>query len=685
MSNKILPILTICFCLFLDLFSVEVKKKEISSFNAFQKGKFSGTGLDSKGNLFIGPMIKKIKGPEIEFYLSLDFDRNGDIYIGTGHNGSVYRIKPGLADQKDGVKEIFKSEDLDIYSLLVRDNGDVYAATSPDGKIYKITRNKKKDKSAVIFFNPEEKFIWDIKEDKTGNIIVATGNSGGVYRVSKEGDASKIFASEDTHIITLYITKANSILAGSGDRGILYKIDNTKIKVLFDSPFEEIRGICEDRDGNIFFSATRGIRKQNIIKDSIAIKTFKGKKDEEKKVPPEKSILYCRRTDGIVEKIWSSKTEYIYSACYDQKGNSVLIGTGDSGRVYRVSKDGSYSIIYESEAAQVFKISAVIKGFTLITNNTASIIGIEDSFNSKGIYFSEIYDLGIQSKLGKIYWDAEITANTDLSLSVRTGNSNVPDTTWSNWSAPFIDPENSNINIPNIRYFQVKVILNLSNFDSSPLLNNYRIYYIQSNLKPQLKKIEIKKPEKEKPLPVKVIPSSAEQIKNFLILQWKASDPNKDKLKYNLFLKKTSDKTWILLKKDITTQKTRLNTELFEDGRYHLKVVGDDSLANPPSMSKTATIISSPFLIDSTAPSATNFIVQGRRILLTVNDKTSLVANVLYSYDGKIWFPVSPVDMIADSKSEKYDFNLKDVMTNKYVFIKVIDEFDNSKVFQKEL
>ena len=692
MFNRIVLLLIVCFCLVttLNIFPVEVKKKEVNDFKTFQKGKFSGTSLDSKGSLFIGPKIKKIDGPESEYYLSMDIARNGDIYVGTGHKASVFRIKSFGAAKEDAVKKVFSSDDLDVYAVLVKDRGDVYTATSPDGKLYKVVKDK--PDAADVFFNPEEKYIWDIREDKAGNIIVATGNAGGIYRVTAGGDASKIFSPEDTHIISLYITRANSILAGSGDRGTLYKIDNTKVKVLFDSPFEEIRGICEDKDGDIFFSATRGIKKQNVL-NHVVMETFtKKKKEEEKVIPMEKSVLYCRHTNGVVEKIWSTRTEYIYSVCYDQKDNSVLIGTGDSGRVYRVSKDGSFSIVYESEAAHVFRIAAMTKGFTLITNNTASITGIEDALNTNGTYFSKIYDLGIQSKLGKIYWDAETTANTDVSLFVRTGNSNVPDATWSKWSAPFNDAENSVINISGVRYFQVKAILNASSLITSPRLNNYRVYYIQSNLKPQLKKIEIKKQEeKKKPLPSKESEQAKNQVDmNHLILQWHSSDPNKDKLKYNLFLRRITDKTWIPLKEDITTSKTTLDTQLFEDGKYLLKVTADDSLSNPPSMSKSTTLISSPFLIDSTAPVLANFSIKSgprRRVIFTVNDKTSLVAKVLYSYDGKIWFPVFPVDMIADSKTESYDFTLNDIdaAKNRYIFFKVMDEFDNCKVFQKEL
>lgn len=722
MSNKTFSILTlilfVCLCFTAHLFPVEVKKKEAVDFEAFQKGKFSGTSLDSKGALFLGPKIKAINGPEREYYLGLATAENGDIYVGTGHQGSIFKVGlPAAAPSAgstaaaattaagdDTIKEICRFDELDVYALLVKSNGDIFAGSSPDGKLYKIDKNQAKDKEKSVkeFFNPEEKYIWDIKEDKAGNIILATGNTGGIYRVNKDGGGDKIFTSEDTHIISLYITKADAILAGSGDQGILYQVDNTKARVLFDSPFEEIRGICQDKDGNIFFSATRDIKKQNIL-DNAELETFlekkKKKEQEEEEIPLEKSILYCLRPDGVVETVWSSRTEYIYSVCYDEKENNVLIGTGNSGRVYRVQKDGSYAIVYESDSAQVFKIEAMNRGFTIITDNTANVVGIEDTLNSRGDYFSEIYDLGIQSKLGKIYWDAETAAATTVSLSIRTGNSIVPDTTWSKWSAPFTDSETSAIDTPGIRYFQVKAVLNTTNPSTSPQLNNYRVYYVQANLRPQLKKIVIKKPVKPFPSTATVTSAAAaaggganpqEPANHYLSLQWDASDPNKDKLKYNLYLKKTTGVDWLLFKEDINTPRATLDTRLYEDGEYRLKVIVDDSLANPPDMVETASLVSSPFLVDSTAPELVNFSLQPgqrRRAVFTVADKTSLVAGVFYSYDGELWFPVFPVDMIADSKTENYNFTLKDMDAgkNKYIFIKVTDEFDNSKVFQKEL
>lgn len=690
---------------------VEVKKIEVNTFDDFQEGKFKGTSLDSTGRLFIGPEIKKIPGPAREYYLSLDTGRNGDIYVGTGHKASVFKI-----NRDKTADEVFNSDYLDVYALLVTEGGDIYVGTSPNGRIYKIKngkrysvkngsdifeikdgvpkRIKESEKKNIEVYNPDERFIWDIKEDKQGDIILAVGNSGGVYELDKSGNTSKIFTPEDSHIISLYITKNNSILAGSGDRGIIYRIDNRKVKVLFDSPLDEVKGICEDKEGNIYFSASKGIngrkRKKN---DSIEFETFiRESKKQDEKEPPETSILYCLHTNGVVERIWSSREEYIYSVVYDPAADGVIIGTGNFGRVYRVKKDGSFSIIYESESAQVFKIAGKSSGFTVIANNTSTISRIEPTLNNTGSYLSEIFDLKIQSKLGKIYWNASTGQNAGVMLSIRTGNSNIPDKTWTDWSAPFSDRENSTIDISGIRYFQVKAVLSSTNVTNTPYLNNFRVFYVQSNLSPQIEKIVIRKgnPKNKTYAPEK--PGQKKEKKNkYLDVKWQAKDPNGDKLKYNIYLKKEGDNNWIYLKEDITDKALDIDTELYEDGEYVLKIVADDALANPPSLTKEHARLSASFNIDSTAPVIKNFTKQGKQINFGVIDGTSLIANVLYSIDGKIWYPIFPRDMINDSKAENYSFNLNSNKKTggsnspKIIFIKVIDEFNNYKVFQREI
>ena len=230
--------------------AVKVKQVEKTSLADFQKGSFVNVSIDSNGRLSLGPRMKSLPGPAEEFYLSAAAAANGDLYLGTGHNAAVYRVSAAGKSEK-----IFQGEQLDVYALLVAGNGDVIVGTSPNGRVFRIG----KDNKASELLHPDEKFIWDLAEDKQGNIICALGNTGAVTSISKAGSAESLLTAEDSHIICLHVTSDNAILAGSGDRGILYEIKNRKVRVLFDSPLEEIKGITSDNEGNVYFAAVKSI------------------------------------------------------------------------------------------------------------------------------------------------------------------------------------------------------------------------------------------------------------------------------------------------------------------------------------------------------------------------------------------------------------------------------------------
>ncbi|MBN2399788.1 MAG: hypothetical protein JXI33_05535 [Candidatus Aminicenantes bacterium] len=669
MNHKACAFFIIIF-LAIGLHAVKVKQFMQNEFNNFQKGNFQNVSADSEGRLLLGPKTKNWSGPAEEFYFSAAMGKNGDLYLGTGHNAAVYKINGA-----GKVEMIFKAEQPDVYALLVAGNGDVIAGTSPNGKVLRIT----KDNKVSELFNPEEKFIWDLKEDMQGNIICAMGNTGAVYSIRKTGEVDNIFTAEDSHISSLYIGTDNSILAGSGDRGILYEIKNRKTRALFDSPLEEVKGITADNEGNIYFCAVRSSMTRKTSKEIEIGPLFSKKTIEEEDKLKEKSILYCLQPDGTVESIWSSTEEFVYALFFDPASKAVIVGTGNSGRVYRVNKAGDFSQVYESEAAQVYKIVAGNKGYVMVTNNNAAIIGVEDGLNTSGTYFSDILDAGIQSRFGRIIWDVDLTKQTTVSLSVRLGNSDNPDRSWTSWSAPFSDPKNSYINLNGYRFLQTKIVLNSANPSETPYLNGYRIYYLENNLQPQISQVVIRKAAEKAPVP------DSKPPKKYLHVSWSASDPNQDLLQFNLFLKKFPSGDWVSFREKFQENWLYLDTELLEDGTYILKVQGNDAMDNTPASIKTVTKISAPFVIDSTAPVLAGFTVGSGNVSFTANDESSMLAMVSYSLDGKEWLPVFPDDMIMDSKSEKFALTLAHKTGSRVLFIKIIDEFGNYKVFQKAI
>jgi hypothetical protein len=669
MNSKALVFMA-ALALVTGLEAVKVKQIEKTDLVDFQKGSFINISIDNTGRLFLGPKLKIVPGPAEEFYLSAAAAKNGDLYLGTGHNASIYKIDPNGKTEK-----VFKGEQLDVYALLLAGNGDVIAGTSPNGRVYRIAKENKVSE----LFNPDEKFIWDLAEDKQGNIICALGNTGAVYSISKAGTAENLFMAEDSHIISLHVTQDNAILAGSGDRGILYEIKNRKVRVLFDSPLEEIKGIASDDEGNVFFAAVKSVPVPQATKEIEIGTVFPKSENPEKETTKEKSILYCLQADGTVETIWSSQDEFIYSLYFDPTAKAAIIGTGNSGRVYRVDRHGAFSQVCESNSAQIFKITANGKGYFLIADNTAGIIQVENSLNASGTYFSEIFDARIQSRFGRLAWNADPGKQTSVSFAIRMGNSDNPDKSWTSWSAPFSDPENSNINAGGYRFLQVKIVLSSANPTETPYLHGYRIHYLANNLKPEIGQIMVQKPSEKNPVADTTPP------KKYLHVSWEATDPNQDRLNFNLFLQKLPGSDWVPLRSNVQEKWLYLDSELFADGKYLLKVQVDDALDNTPAWIKTASKISFPFVIDSTAPVLSEFNFAGGNVSFTASDDSSAIQLVSYSLDGKDWYPVFPEDMVSDSKVEKFKFVLNNPKNSRVLFVKISDEFNNYKVFQKSI
>jgi hypothetical protein len=653
--------------------AVRVKQIEKSSMADFQKGSFVNVSIDSDGRLSLGPKLKSLPGPAEEFYLAAAAAANGDLYLGTGHNAAVYRVSPA-----GKVDKIFRGEQLDVYALLVAGNGDVVVGTSPNGRVFRVA----KDGKSSELFRPDEKFIWDLAEDQQGNILCALGNTGAVYSIDKGGTVENLLTAEDSHIISLHVTPDNAILAGSGDRGILYEIRNRKVRVLFDSPLEEIKGITSDRDGNVYFTAVKSVPAPQSGKEFEIGSAFPRNASPDKEAVSEKSILYCLSPGGVVESLWSSTEELAYAVHFDSQAKAVVIGTGNAGRVYRVYRSGAFVQVCESDSAQVFRIvggGTPGQGYFLIANNTAGITQVESGMNASGTYFSEVFDARIQSRFGRLSWIAETVGQSSVSFAVRLGNSDSPDRSWTNWSAPFTDAENSNINTGGYRFLQVRVVLGSVSASATPLLSGFRVHYLTDNLKPEVGRVLVQRPDDRKPVPETTPP------RKYLHVSWEASDPNQDRLNFILSLRKLPGNEWLLLGKEFREKWLYLDCELFADGKYQLKVQADDGLDNAPAWARSSDRTSAPFIIDSTAPLLSEFSMEGRSVRFKAEDLASAVALAQYSLDGKEWVPVFPDDLVGDSRVETYRFELSNPKNSRMLLIKLSDEFGNDKVFQKTI
>src|SRR5262252_1944898 len=203
------------------------------------KGEARGISISDTGVVSLAPEALQVFNTEQAYVWSAAIDSAGNIYLGTGHDGKLFKVGT------DGKRALlFKASELDVTALAIAKDGSVFAATSPDGKVYRVTPDGK----AEVYFDPGDKYIWSLALLPDGSLAVGTGDSGKLYRVRTAGakpEASLFVSTTQTHVISLAVTPQGDLIAGTDSGGLVLRISNEgKTFALFDTQLREIHALA---------------------------------------------------------------------------------------------------------------------------------------------------------------------------------------------------------------------------------------------------------------------------------------------------------------------------------------------------------------------------------------------------------------------------------------------------------
>ncbi len=706
--------LMILFFLVHFVHAVVPQKWELRSRDDFLEGKFKGISVFEDGLLSLSPKEEEIKAPPEEFFLSCVVSPQGDIYLGTGHGGKIYKIS------SSGQAELyFQVPEMDIYCLALDKKGRLYAGASPNGKIYRITDKGKGDP----FFNPEEKYVWDLLFTDKDILLAAVGEAGGIYEINQEGEGNLILKAEQNHILCLRMDKNGDLIAGSGGKGLLYRLtQGKKTSILFESPYEEIRSIALDDRGNIYAAASGEVttpKRAEIspakIKDETEVTLTVTPSSAQTKVSSlseekQPSAIYRINPAGVAKRVWHSEEDLTYSLIWDEREKRIIFGTGNKGRIYALSREDKFSLLLQRESEQVYSLVPSDSRVYVLSNNPSGLTVLLSEQRDEGEYLSKVCDTETVSSWGRIEWDAELPTGASIQFQTRSGNSAETNQSWSDWSPPYQKEGGEQILSPKARYIQFKVIFKSQSGKVSPLLSKAFLFYLQANLEPVITRLELLPPNQvflKPPEQDDVIwgadvdisqKSKPEDKRNYFLTKktermgfqtviWEASDENEDRLIYTLYLKREDDRQWLSLKENWEESIFAFDTVSFPDGVYHIKVEVTDSPSNPLGMELKSGRISSPLIIDNSLPAVKNFQATQDKNTLTVTfsaeDSMSSIEEVLYIIRPDKWRSVFPLDGICDSKQEEFKFNITlAANSERFVTLKVKDSQGNTGVYR---
>lgn len=676
------------FCL-----AVDPVVRLFTSFSDFLEGESKGIAVSSDGKLMLGPGQTEILDTDEPYIYSATATEQGTVYIGTGNGGSVFRFNAA------GSGKLVDLDEPGVYSLALDSRNRLYAGTGPEGNVYRISE----DGQAEIFFESREKFIWDLAFDESDNLYVATGTRGIIYKISPAGEEEEFFDSQESHLVSLAFDLEGNLLAGSAPGGLLYRISTGREPEAFamlDSELEEIKAIDVDRYGIVYAAAISGKARTTLKAEGAAAgpdspEDNSNNGEEVAKVstePAGKLQVYRIDREGLVSTVYGSDTEIAFDLKVRSDG-SLLLATGNKGRILALETDGFKTLLFDSEEEQVTRLISNGSALYAATSNLGKLIRIEQAADTSGEYLSPVIDSESTSQWGTISWIVSEPSSIDgISFYTRSGNTRKPGETWSDWSQPYSNKEGDRITSPSSRYLQWKLEYRPEARGNSLLadensIESVSVSYQQYNLPPRLSSLKVHSngiafasnqtsppaggtfpggPDGAhiRSLPKNIreleTPSPAPMPRKVYIpstrsISWEASDPNDDDLIYDLLISSDKGRNWQKLAEDLVETMYTIDGASFSDGDYLVKVVASDSPNNPPESSLSDELVSKTFRLTNRAPEINWGDGAGEdSAVFSVTTDSARLFRVEYSLDGVNWKVAFPEDGITDSPREDY-------------------------------
>ena len=166
--------------------------------------------------------------------------------------------------------------------------------------------------------------VWDVVEDRAGNLFVATGDDGKLFQVAPDGKVSVAFAADDSEVLCLALAPDGSVYAGTGPAGHVVRVDpKGEARVIADVPDAYVWSLAVAPGGQTLYAGT-GPRGR----------------------------IYRLTPGGKPAVYYTTKQEHIHCLAVAADG-TLYAGTDKAGLVYRIDAQGKGFVLFSAPQSEV--------------------------------------------------------------------------------------------------------------------------------------------------------------------------------------------------------------------------------------------------------------------------------------------------------------------------------------------
>lgn len=700
---------------------------EFEEIKTWLQGDFEGSGLTSDGTVLPTISTNSTSLPARIVWESATLDDS--TIVGTSFPSAIYRIHPNSEPEI-----LLKTNDLG-FTALGRIGGSIYAASSPSGNLYRYDTSRD---SMVKVNSLSDSYVWTMTTDEDGShLYLGTGPNGNLYTLTENGDLEKTTTIPGNNIMSTTIYNGNLHL-GSDAGGVYQVTDKNEVESVYGFSGGEVSSLTSN---NSYLFAAVNKRKgsdldkkkerqssnlANQLKQEALEKQAEegfGSFTEETDVNDELNqqaqpmmiqqireqnqkkssglfaglsgtLVYRLKPPEQMNVIYNDDQEIVLDMGTSE--DNLFVSTGGRGRLYKVTPDFTRIAYFKADQSLVTDFRLQNDEVETITTGEAGAVYQREQFNSSDVtYRSQPLDAQLLSQWGLM----ETLGNEQYQVRTRSGNTDQPDTQWTNWSS-WKNPPKIEISSSSARFlqFQVKFL------EPSAKLKKIDIAFQIPNQRPRIADISVS----SNPIKSRFIQSretsengnskqrhqsnSQQKMNNSSVksrqITWNIIDPDGDPIQSKLFYKPLDGEQWISFTGEdfIKENKYEMDLRKLSDGYYRLKLVSTDRFFNDPKYGFTTEKKTAPILVDNTQPNFESLSVTKSSIQFTASDKTSRIMLAQYRINGGRWHTLWPTDDIFDEEREQFSFKLPStVESDDQVELRLIDEGGNQALTRRSI
>ena len=394
-----------------------------------------------------------------EHIFAMATDISGRLLVGiSGKRCALCRVESGE------MKVIFEPNEANyIFAIMVDKSGDIYLGTGPQGKIYRLDSLGKKTE---VVYSSSDKNILSLAQGPDGLIYAGSDSRGLIYRINpKTRETAVLYDSEQEEITALLFSGENLYAAATSANVIQAE---TRFAA---QPFGSGRPEPQPEEDEPGGGDTSGGVKLQIANT----KRPAAERPAEHKVPPQgpprpaqASVIYKVTKDGFVTDIFNEAAVFF---CLAAQGKEVLVGSGNMRSFSGLSRFRRSRRLFtqDRQASQITAVAVSGDEIYVGTANPAKLIKLGKMFAVEGTYTSELVDAGQPAKWGKLQIEAEVPQDCNVLVACRSGNvKDINDPSFSKWTEPKEVTGPVQLDCPAGRFCQYKLVLQKQRRSETP-------------------------------------------------------------------------------------------------------------------------------------------------------------------------------------------------------------------------